>query len=474
MKNGKTLCILASTLFLMIQTAGAIDVDVSVGDNIQEAVDRVAAAGGGMVNLGAGIHQISTSIKMKSNVTLSGAGHSETTINTSKVIKSIEQASEGLRNVTIQNLTITGVVVNGSHAIHLVSYRTDHRHIKLLNVHASRTGWGVHIKGAQDVIIRNCEFTKNGAKGKEGYAHNLYLRRCKNALVSHTKLIGSTTGNGCNISYSKNITLDRCEVLNNYFRGIRAADTDGYTVTNCRIGGNGKVGLLANREKVVTQNINFVNNIVFDNGEGGIQAGRGVTGSVTHCVSYGNKRFDFSLPTTVKQSANSSECPAAPEEILTTLVQTHSRLMLKDDALRDLKKRAENDEVLRRFVREVIRRADGHLDDPHLHKKDGPRLLSVSRACVERVYTLGLAWRWTGQKKYADKIKENLLTVCAFPDWNPSHFLDTAEMSHAVGVGYDWIHNDLDQETRNHICLALVELGLKPGIERYKSGYHQF
>lgn len=315
MKNGKTLCILAIALFLVIQTAVALDVDVSVGDSIQEAVERVSLAGGGTVNLGAGVHQISTSIKIESNVTLSGAGHSTTTINTAKVIKSIEQASEGLQNVTIQNLTITGVAVNGSHAIHLVSYRKDHRQIKLLNVHASRTGWGVHIKGAQDVIIRNCEFAKNGAKGKEGYAHNLYLRRCKNAMVSHTKLNGSTSGNGCNISYSKNITLDRCEVLNNYFRGIRAADTDGYTVTNCRIGGNGRVGLLANKEKVVTKNIRFVNNIVFDNGEGGIQARRGVTGIVTGCTSFNNKRFDFDLNVDISQSDNSTAAVNASEEI---------------------------------------------------------------------------------------------------------------------------------------------------------------
>ncbi|TWT52150.1 heparinase II/III domain-containing protein [Allorhodopirellula solitaria] len=47
-------------------------------------------------------------------------------------------------------------------------------------------------------------------------------------------------------------------------------------------------------------------------------------------------------------------------------------------------------------------------------------------------------------------------------------------MSHAVGVGYDWIYHELDEPTREHIRQALVELGLKPGIERHKSGYHHF
>ena len=63
---------------------------------------------------------------------------------------------------------------------------------------------------------------------------------------------------------------------------------------------------------------------------------------------------------------------------------------------------------------------------------------------------------------------------CAFPDWNPSHFLDTAEMAHAVGIGYDWIHDYLDEETRERIRSAIVELGLKPGIERHQSQYKHF
>ncbi|MFC1763069.1 hypothetical protein ACFL6U_13430 [Planctomycetota bacterium] len=171
----------------------------------------------------------------------------------------------------------------------------------------------------------------------------------------------------------------------------------------------------------------------------------------------------------------SAEVHVDSGRVLDTLVHGHPRLILKEDALQDLKKKAESDETLRRFVRETVEQADKRLDDPKLlYKKRGPRLLQVSRACLERVYDLGIAWRWTGQEKYAEKIKETLLTVCDFPDWNPSHFLDAAEMSHAVGVGYDWTYDYLDAETRSRVRTALVEKGLKPGIERYKRKYHHF
>ena len=163
------------------------------------------------------------------------------------------------------------------------------------------------------------------------------------------------------------------------------------------------------------------------------------------------------------------------DRVLDTLVGEHPRLMLNEDALQDLKKKAESDKTLRRFVGEMIKQADKRLDDRKLIYKKRPRnLLSVSRACLGRVYDLGIAWRWTGEEKYAEKIRETLLTVSDFPDWNPSHFLDAAEMSHAVGIGYDWIYDYLDAETRIRIRTALVEMGLKPGIDRYQRKYHHF
>ena len=31
-----------------------------------------------------------------------------------------------------------------------------------------------------------------------------------------------------------------------------------------------------------------------------------------------------------------------------------------------------------------------------------------------------------------------MLTAARFEDWNPSHFLDVAEMTFALAIGYDW------------------------------------
>ena len=167
--------------------------------------------------------------------------------------------------------------------------------------------------------------------------------------------------------------------------------------------------------------------------------------------------------------AAEGEFNVEPSAVLKTLDKGHPRLMLKDKDLKNLKKQYPNDEVLQKCVRDVLRQADEYLDRPVLrYRKIGPRLLSVSRACVSRIYNLGLAYRWTGEEKYAEKAVENLQAVCAFKDWNPSHFLDTAEMSHAVGVGYDWLYHYMDKETRDQIKSGLIKNGMEPGVAAYR------
>jgi hypothetical protein len=162
---------------------------------------------------------------------------------------------------------------------------------------------------------------------------------------------------------------------------------------------------------------------------------------------------------------------AAQSDILSTLDQGHPRLMLKDADLASLKASSGNDPALQKCWRDVRAQAEACLKKPPLaYRKIGPRLLAVSRDCLNRIYALGMAYRWTGDPKYAAQARENLLEVCAFADWNPSHFLDVAEMSHAVGVGYDWLYACLDPPTRETIKHALIEKGLKPGLDVYEKG----
>ena len=57
----------------------------------------------------------------------------------------------------------------------------------------------------------------------------------------------------------------------------------------------------------------------------------------------------------------------------------------------------------------------------------GRRLLDVSRETLRRVLLLGYAYRMTGDSRYAQRAEQEFLTVSAFSDWNPSHYLDVRQ-----------------------------------------------
>lgn len=161
---------------------------------------------------------------------------------------------------------------------------------------------------------------------------------------------------------------------------------------------------------------------------------------------------------------------ARADDTLDTLQTAHPRLMLNDTQLDDLRRTATWDVDLERMADQVHNQAISYLTaTPLKHELKGPRLLAVSRECLSRIYPLALAWRWTGNKAFADAAIANLKAVCAFPDWNPSHFLDVAEMTHAVAIGYDWLYACMDEATRAEIRAGLIKHGLEAGVTAYAS-----
>ena len=92
----------------------------------------------------------------------------------------------------------------------------------------------------------------------------------------------------------------------------------------------------------------------------------------------------------------------------------------------------------------------------------GRRLLHVSREVLKRVFYLSTMYRLDGDRKYLDRASEEMLSACRFTDWNPSHFLDVAEMTMAISIGYDWLYSELSENQRSEIRQAILEKGLRP------------
>ena len=195
---------------------------------IQNAIDQVSAAGGGTVNLAAGTYSLTAPIKMKSNVTLNGAGTPATSIAITGNFTGIGHASEGLCNLTVQNLKLVGSGVWGStncHGIIFASGNAYFTNIKVSNVEISDCGgMGMHIKRANGIKILNCNFHNNAGFN---WMHNLYLYNCNSAFMNGSKSTGSPWGMGLHLNgVNNNITVIGNTFSNNAGFGIYAQTTD--------------------------------------------------------------------------------------------------------------------------------------------------------------------------------------------------------------------------------------------------------
>ena len=141
----------------------------------------------------------------------------------------------------------------------------------------------------------------------------------------------------------------------------------------------------------------------------------------------------------------------------------HPSLFLHDGDIPALRKHLEEDPFLAVADRKILEWCDSVIEENVLERKQtGRRLLHVSREAIKRIFYLSYAYRVHGEEKYFDRARKELLAVCSFRDWNPDHFLDVGEMAFAVGIGLDWLWNDLSDSDKEILSSALLEKAFIP------------
>lgn len=158
------------------------------------------------------------------------------------------------------------------------------------------------------------------------------------------------------------------------------------------------------------------------------------------------------------------------QEILAHLRKTHPRLLASAQDFGRLKQQLATDPQLRDWQSKLREQAVRILTAPPSRYEipDGLRLLGTSRRVLGRVQTLALLYRLEDDKRYVERVWNELTAAANFQDWNPRHFLDTAEMTHAFAIGYDWLYDAWTPEQRAVIRTAILEHGLKPALGVYR------
>ncbi len=94
-------------------------------------------------------------------------------------------------------------------------------------------------------------------------------------------------------------------------------------------------------------------------------------------------------------------------------------------------------------------------------------ILDQSRTVKDRMYQLGIAWKISGNTNFPERAWTELNAAGNFPDWHSDHFLDTAEMTHGFGVGYDWFYEYWTPTRRTFILTNITTKGLTEGLKDF-------
>lgn len=148
----------------------------------------------------------------------------------------------------------------------------------------------------------------------------------------------------------------------------------------------------------------------------------------------------------------------------------HPRIIMSKERFEKLKTSINDGSVTAILLEKLRNEADRLLDTPvsQYEIPDGIRLLETSKRIQRRVATLAMGYNIFGDEKYAKRCYAELEAACNFKDWNPRHFLDTAEMSTAFALGYDWLYNWMTNEQRAFIRNNLIEKGLIQVMDDYE------
>ncbi len=157
-----------------------------------------------------------------------------------------------------------------------------------------------------------------------------------------------------------------------------------------------------------------------------------------------------------------------PKIFFKNAAKGHPRIYLTKSKTQHIKEFIKKDARAKKVYDKNIALAESYSGrKPIVYKKDGKRLLHPANCTRGRIKYLGFAYYMTGNKKYLDAGIKVLLRAIKVKSWNPSHFLDTATLAYAVGLGYDLFYDYLTVEQRKQVVDAIIEKAFKPSMEKH-------
>ena len=160
-------------------------------------------------------------------------------------------------------------------------------------------------------------------------------------------------------------------------------------------------------------------------------------------------------------------------------------LLFTAEKLERLSKRIDEEKLFREAWGKLLGRADRLLEAELVSKEYAEggsgqhgNYGRPSSQIVDMAGTLGLAYRMTGEKRYAKKLRDALIHYGTLNRWAgdahrdpPWHSeLNTARFCYGYALGYDSIYDFLSEQERKKIAGSMVRLGIKPTLDDWILG----
>ncbi|KAJ7685573.1 chondroitin AC/alginate lyase [Mycena polygramma] len=134
-----------------------------------------------------------------------------------------------------------------------------------------------------------------------------------------------------------------------------------------------------------------------------------------------------------------------------------------------------NDPYLQAWNATIFQNASDYKSQPPVvYFLDGDSgILDNARDIKRRIKAFAYVYRMTNDSSWVDRAWEEIQnaagngTTVFGPDedrWNSAHFLDTAELSAAYGIAYDWLYDLWTPDQKSMMISTLLKYGLQPGV----------
>jgi len=222
-------------------------------EGIQAAIDAVYAMGGGIVFFPAGTYKVTSTLNLKSGVTLCGAGREVAIIKRTtsaasggaRVIQNASYGGEYDENMVIRDLTIQGYYDPAGSAQHHCIGFWNVRNVRVVNCKLQdASGDGILARNAENAVFEYNEIYHCGRNGISPTSGSFTIRR------NHISEITGDTGPGSGIDAEPNNVSEKLiiRIEDNIITGTIGGngivladlhtDTDGTTMISGTISGN--------------------------------------------------------------------------------------------------------------------------------------------------------------------------------------------------------------------------------------------